>query len=259
MSSFYDNILKLLSNFNLVKEALRKYGLTEKEIETYLACLKSGSASAYRLSELTNIRRSTIYEVLASLGKKGLIGAVHKKNKYYFTAAKPDVLINLLRDKEKAISEVLPLLTRISGTVIEKPKVEVFEGVSGIKSSAEDMLNYQKIIVYGASRLADSLLGTYNANFARRRVEKHIQLQAVIEEDVPSHMLTKEVRRYTDIRTLHTFKNHNSVYFIFGKKVMIMTFKDELIAIRITSQLLVESQTKIFQLLWEKGKPVRRK
>ena len=52
---------------------LKQYGLSEKEIQIYLACLKKGSATTNDLSSLTGIRRSTVYEVIESLKKKSLM------------------------------------------------------------------------------------------------------------------------------------------------------------------------------------------
>ena len=79
-----------------MREQLRKYGFSEKEIEIYLACLKLGDSTANRLSEITGIRRSTIYEVIESLKKRGIITSFRKNNKYYFSSIKPNSLINLL-------------------------------------------------------------------------------------------------------------------------------------------------------------------
>ncbi|MCK5026031.1 MAG: hypothetical protein KAS15_05535 [Nanoarchaeota archaeon] len=239
-----------------MKEELRRYGLSEKEIGVYLSLLKLGNATTNRISEITDIRRSTVYEVLESLKKKGLVGGFQKHKKQYFNAAKPSVLIDLLHDKENMIKTILPDMNKLSQLICEKPRVEVFAGISGIKTASEDMLNYKEILIYGATTLADNLLGHYNANFAERRTKKKIMLKAVIAKDVPDHMLKTNVRRYTKIRTLQFFKGHNSVYFIYGSKVMIMTLGEELMIMRVTSSLLVESQRIIFNFLWDLGKEI---
>ncbi|HLC90160.1 MAG TPA: helix-turn-helix domain-containing protein [Candidatus Nanoarchaeia archaeon] len=236
-----------------MKDALRKYGLSEKEIGLYLACLKTGSTTANRLSELTNIRRSTVYEVIDSLKHKGLISSFIKNKRFYFSAAKPSILLDLLKDKEKLIRNILPELNQLSFSLVERPKVEVFEGLLGLKTASEDMLDSKEILVYGASHLADKILGPYTTNFSKRRVGKKIKLKAIIEEDIPDHMKEKEVAKYTSIKTSKIFKNHTSVYFIYSGKVLIITFKEELMALRITSPLLVESQKILFDYLWNDG------
>jgi len=237
-----------------MKEALRQYGLSEKEIDIYLTCLKSGHVTANRISDLSGIRRSTVYEVLESLKKKGLISSFKKEKKYYFSAANPQTLISLLKEREKSIAEILPDLKKIMTSVHEKPKIELFEGLRGIKGAVEDMLNHNEIKGYGASIVADKVFGSFTANFAMKRVENKVMLKGVLEKNIPSHMLEKDVRKYTQMRTLELFKDHNSAYFIYSDKVIIITLGEELVAMRITNPLFVESQLKIFTFLWDNAK-----
>ncbi|MBS3158284.1 hypothetical protein J4206_03275, partial [Candidatus Woesearchaeota archaeon] len=53
-----------------VEEQLREYGLSDKEAKVYLACLKAGVCTANKISILTDLRRSTTYDVLESLKSK---------------------------------------------------------------------------------------------------------------------------------------------------------------------------------------------
>lgn len=255
LSSFFDEIFKYDNLLETaMKEELRKYGLSEKEIDIYLSSLKAGEATANRLSELSGIRRSTVYEVIESLKKKGLIKSFSKEKKFYFIAAKPNTFIDILQEKERIIQNILPQLQEIEESVAEKPKTEVFEGITGVKNAANDMLNYPEILVYGASNIGDQVLGSYTANFAKKRVEKKIMMRAIIEKKLPKHMMEKDVARYTKIKTQSFLKNHNSVYFIYGSKVLIITLGEELMAVLVTSPSLVESQKKIFEFLWSTAK-----
>jgi HTH-type transcriptional regulator, sugar sensing transcriptional regulator len=239
-----------------MKEELKSYGLSDKEVNIYLTALKSSSSTANRLSELSGIRRSTVYEILESLKKKGLVSSFMREKKYYFSAAAPETLIKLLKEKEKTIQTILPELKKLIDSIHERPGVELFEGTLGIKGAVEDMLNYKEIHGYGASVVADRVFGSFTANFAKKRVENKVMLKGVMEKNIPSHMLEKDVKKFTQIRTLDTLKDHNSVYFIYGHKIIIITLGQELVAMRITSPLLVESQEKIFNFLWRSAKKV---
>jgi len=50
-----------------LKRALKKFGLTDPEIKIYLACLKHESVSPFQLSKITNITRTTVYDILMEL------------------------------------------------------------------------------------------------------------------------------------------------------------------------------------------------
>lgn len=237
-----------------MNEELRSYGLSEKEINIYLTCLKLGDSTTNRLSELSSIRRSTVYEVLESLKKKGLITSFRKEKKSYFTAIRPAGLLNLLKEKERQIQAILPELNQISSSIKEKPKVEMFEGSIGIKNALQEMLNYKEIFVYGASVVGDQVLGSYTANFAKKRVEKKVRMKAILEKNVPKHMIEKDVAAITEIRILPFLKNHNNVYFLYGNKMAVVTLDQELTALRITNNVLVESQKKLFSFMWNNAK-----
>jgi sugar-specific transcriptional regulator TrmB len=238
-----------------MKKELISYGLSEKEAEIYLANLKSGSSTANRLAEITNIRRSTVYEVLESLKKKGLVSVVTKDKKYHFQAVKPSSLIDLLRDKERMIKEILPSLNKLTESSLQKSNVELFEGSISIKEAVLDMLNSKEILVYGGSTVGDELFGTFTANFSKKRVANKVKMKAIVGKTVSKHMLQKDVKDLTDIRKNNLFENHKSVYFIYGDNLLIVSLGYELSAVRIQNNpVLVESQRQIFDLLWKTAK-----
>jgi len=239
-----------------MEEELKQYGLSEKEIKIYIANLKSGNSTANRLSELTGIRRSTVYEVIESLKKKGITSSYKKDKKLFFSAERPEKLIERLKEREESIKKILPDLKLLIESVPEKPTVQLFEGLTGMKNSVEDMLDSKEILVYGATKTGDPIFGHYIPNFAKKRIENKIIMKAVVEPDVPEHMTEKDVKKFTQIKTLNFLKGHNSVYFIYKDKLLIMTLGQELIAISIKSKLLVESQKQIFYFLWKIGKTI---
>ena len=237
-----------------MKESLKKYGLSDKEIEIYLAGLKGGDATANKLSEITGIRRSTVYEVIESLKKKGLVTSFRKNNKYYFNSVMPNYLIKILKEKERLIREILPSLNKLTQYSYDKPKVELFEGITSVKSAILDMLNYKEILSYGASKKGDEIFDSFIENFARKRVKKRITLKGVLEEKFSEHMKDPNIKKYTNIRTSKSLNHHNSVYFIYKEIVLIINLEPELVAIRINSKLLVNSQKIIFDILWNASK-----
>lgn len=237
-----------------MEEELRQYGLSEKEVQIYIANLKAGDSTANRLSELTGIRRSTVYEVIESLKKKGIMTSYSKDKKLFFSPAKPETLILRLKEKEESIKRILPELNFLLNSTSEKPEVQLFEGVTGIKNAVDDMLNTNEILMYGATNEGDPIFGSYIPNFAKKRLEHKIKMRAIIEPDVPTHMTEKKIKKYTEIRTLKFLKSHKTAYFIYDDKIIIVTLGQELRAIRLKSPVFVESQKIIFEYLWNVAK-----
>ncbi len=238
-----------------MKQNLIEYGLSDKEAEVYLACLKTGETTANRISELTNIRRSTVYEVLENLKKKGLASSLIKNKKYYFRAVKPSALIDLLKDKERIVREILPELNNITESVSKKQKIELFEGTLAIKEAILEMLNYKEILVYGGSTIGDELFGTFTSNFAKKRVEKKVKMRAIIGKSTPEHMTEKDISKITEIKANVLFENHKSTYFIYGHNFLIVSLGEELSAIRIQNNPpIIDSQKQLFEDLWKSSK-----
>lgn len=237
-----------------MEQELKEYGLSSKEIKVYLSCLKAGSSTANRISEGTGIRRSTVYEVIEALKKRGLIKSFKKEKKFYFESVKPKVLIYLLKEKEKLIQRILPDLNSLTKTLIEKPQISLYEGKIGVKTTINEMLNSKKILVYGASKEGDKLFDTFPANFAQKRADKKIMLKAIIEKNPPKHMLDKKVKKFTQIKFLESFNNHEAAYFIYNDVLLIVILREELVAIKIESPLLVQSQKILFEELWQIAK-----
>src|SRR3989338_11613851 len=106
-----------------VEFILREYGLSHKEINVYLSLLQTGISSVNRISNKSQIQRTTTYDVLKSLKEKGLVSFVTKNKKTFFEAVHPSKLISILREKQNKINKILPYLIKIKETTVEKPKV----------------------------------------------------------------------------------------------------------------------------------------
>ena len=106
--------------------ALQDFGLTEKQVNLYLALLKSGESTASDLAKATNTNRSFTYDRLKKLTELGLVSYVIKDNKKYFIPAKPSQLLAILKEREAKIKSILPQLESISIDAKDKPIVEIY-------------------------------------------------------------------------------------------------------------------------------------
>ena len=62
-----------------IENVLKAYGLNEKQIKVYLACLELGSASVQKISQKSGLIRTTVYEVLETLKQRGFTSSFLKK------------------------------------------------------------------------------------------------------------------------------------------------------------------------------------
>ena len=117
-----------------INEALRAFGLSDKEIRIYLAALELGTAKANQIAEKSFSERTYTYQILRELQVKGLVSTIIKSGIKYFEVASPDNILSLLKEKEEKINLVLPQLNAMYKIYNQKPKIQVFEGRQGIKT-----------------------------------------------------------------------------------------------------------------------------
>ena len=171
---------------------LKDLGLSENEIKVYIAGLKLGLANVSTYAEESGLPRTTTYDVLKSLKEKGIASYVIKSGIRYFSVASPKELLEKLKEKERALKEILPELEALQKIVIEKPKVEFYQGVEGIKTAAHDLIKQPKIIIYAfVSEKSLQFLPVFHLQFRRRRKEKKIFVKVLTERTA----LTEEMAR----------------------------------------------------------------
>ncbi len=239
-----------------MEEQLREYGLSEKEAKVYLACLKSGSCTANKISSLTNLRRSTTYDILESLKSQGLISSFIKDKKYYFQSAEPSELLSVLHAKEKKLKLILPQLEKLKKTFTEKPKVQLFEGIKGVTALLEELYKEKELFIYGSAIKVHEALKHIPESFALKRVEQKIVLRAVFERSEYADFRIKDpnIKKFTEMRFLESMKELPTVTLIAGNQIGILTLEKEIVGIHITNKEVSTTHKKLFENFWKQGK-----
>jgi len=132
----------------MVKDSLREFGLSEKEIKVYLALIELGQKRASAIAQRAGTNRSTTYIVLDELMKRGLVGVAEKNGVKLYNSAPPEQLVAYLKDMAKKYErfahiakKIAPQLKTTQKVVIAEPKVQLYEGVEGIRTVYEDTLS----------------------------------------------------------------------------------------------------------------------
>ena len=88
-------------------QVLESLGFSPKEIYIYTALLELETATATDLAKKTEINRTSCYDILSVLIKRGLVSKIVKKKKIYFHITDPRKLLNYLdREKEEAYNKI---------------------------------------------------------------------------------------------------------------------------------------------------------
>ncbi len=241
-------------------QELVSYGLSDNEARVYLASLKCGSCKAQQIAREAKLLRTTTYEVLKTLGEKGLISSVIKSGVKYFEAANPKKLVQILEEKKNNIRSLVLELERVRETVKEKPSIQVYQGKEGLKTILDDVINIRprEILTISSARILE-VLEFYFPNWIRRRVKGKIYAR-VLQEQVKEleEMKLKDKITLREIRFLpknFLIKTHTQIYA--GKVAILTLSEEELFGVIIENKDIYETNKSHFEVLWKQAKPAR--
>ena len=163
-------------------EILEQMGLEKREAQTYVALVGLGSSLASTIARKTKINRSLTYEILEELIRKGFVSYVIRENRKYFSATKPTKLMDLLKERERRLREVIPQLVALQGIALRpgEERVEIYKGKEGLKTILEDILKAkQDFLNLGYTCVPSRILKHWYFHWDNRRVKSGIKRTAL--------------------------------------------------------------------------------
>ena len=115
-----------------ISSILSEYGLNEKEIKIYNLLVGEKELTAYKIAKNSGIHRSTTYDLLDQLIKKGFVTSLIKEGKKYYFANDIKKVISSLKEKEAMLESILPEIIKLKEKT--EYKVELLEGVESVRS-----------------------------------------------------------------------------------------------------------------------------
>lgn len=240
------------------EEALRKFGLSDREIRVYLALLEFNEALASKISEKTNIPRTLVYDILENLLSRGIVSYVIKSNKKYFSATHPNNLINVLRnqqyEREQLIKQALPELLKLKNEKLgEKVKIEVYEGKEGIKTVFNDVLRTGKeFLCFGSTGISPQIIPYDLTRFHKERIKRKINWKVIYNDDELGRIRGKEVSKWEYSHVKYMKKTSPTTTYCYDDKVSIVLWmKERLLALIIEDKIIAKSFKEFFNILWK--------
>jgi len=248
-------------------QLLEQFGLSENEAKVYLACLEAGSAYVSRIASRAGINRTTAYDILEYLVKKGLVSYVGAKKDKQFAPEKPDALIGYLNSRkqnyEKKIESarnILPELQGIYNVMPQKPKVKFYSGIEGIKTIYLDSLNSKGEILSWLN-LENIKLNpeSYFINeYPAERAARDIKIKAIVADCKLARERAKDNKKQNrEMRIIPKDQmNIMPECYIYDNKVAFMSHKERF-GVMIESKDIAEAQRKLYMLAWERAGKIK--
>ena len=245
-----------MKNNDKLIENLKELGLQEIEAKIYLASLSLGPTTILKLSKHSEVKRTTVYEVVDALEKKGLMKKEIHGLKTLYSPESPERLEYTLEAKKILLSHVLPELEgkyHLGGT---EGSIKYYEGLKSIKNIYDDLLKDLKPhdFYYAISNVTE-WQGQDEDFFMKNHVEKRAKMginTKLIFTDSPLAQKRKQTERNFDEKVKIVPKNTNIHLdlVITPYKLVMFQLYSPLVALVIENKSMITAQKEIFDLLW---------
>lgn len=245
----------------MFEKYLEEIGLSEKEAQIYLALLQVDSDSIQDIAKKTDINRTTVYPVLESLAKKGLVGEIQDGKKTLYQAAPPERLETfverqrvVLEEHAARLKDVIPQIKSIQREAGERPVIKMFDGREGAISAYEEFYSFSNTeekegyFILNDDLLSEVFTEKEKGKFREIRKNKHIKASIVYNKRdgegtfdtiFKSKHLSNEYYISTDIA-------------IVDDKIIISTLGDHISSMLIQSKDLSSTLTNIIKYIISK-------
>jgi sugar-specific transcriptional regulator TrmB len=245
------------------KDALLQFGLTKKEIATYIVLLQKGACSVQAISKYTGINRVSTYAAIEILKKRNLIIESKTGKRTLFLAEDPESLKEILDQKKQELKKaelsfqnvILPNLKNLNREPVFRPKISFYEGVAGVsKTYDEYILNSKSKYLIGCGSYDSAVKATSwkDEKWFFNQIKKKKLIYKAILEDTPLNRdfadLGKGVMhvKYLPVGTKVTADIH-----AFGSFVSLTSY-DTLVTTIIEEESIAESIRIYLEFMWDR-------
>lgn len=251
-----------LNMLSKTKKVLLDIGLHEKEADVLAALFQCESAKVSDLVKNTSLNRTTIYVILKSLIKRGLVTSFVKYGISEFQAVDPNLLPNyierqksILDQKKIEIENILPQLNIVRDNLDVVPRISFFEGAEGVKQAYEDTLDNNKNKIIYVFSGPDIVFKEMGEDYINYYVNKRARLGIKSFQIAPDTSWGKYIKK-NDEKFLRLTKlipsqfAFNTEMVIYDGKLGIFTFtKNKLMAVIIEDNSIADTMTALFKYI----------
>ena len=237
--------------------SLIEFGLQENEAQVYLASLSLGATTILRLSKHSGVKRTTVYEIVDSLEKKGLMKKEVHGLKTLYSPEHPERLENTLESKRALLSRVLPMLEgkyHLKGT---ESSIKYYEGFTAIRNVYDDILKDLKphdfyYAVSNTTEWQDIGDDYFMKNHVEKRVNMGLTIHLLFVDSEVAQKRKQFERNYNEeIRMLPPDANIHVDMVITAHKLVIFQLHEPMVALVVENQSMITVQKELFELLWK--------
>ncbi len=241
---------------NKLTQALKAYGLNEKQAKLYLACLGFELITIQNLAKKSGIKRTTIYSLLEELEAIGLINIVKQKKRTYIKAEAPEILLEDINQKRDRFIKNLPYFREIKKEPAPNPKFIFYRGVEGFKNFWRDLLNSGEkewLISTSGKEFLSFVSESYIVNriIKEKKKRKIKSRQIITDSRYAREIVEKDKDENRESRIVSRNFPLPAIEIIYGNKVAIISSSFENLLVVIDSEEVAKTHRSYFEMIWQ--------
>jgi sugar-specific transcriptional regulator TrmB len=242
-------------------ETLKKFGLDERSARLYLSLLELGEASILKLAKKSGVERTVIYYLLKDLRRFGLVDELYDShNRLRLRAASPKKLAEYENNRHQQIKAALPELEALYHDQPEKPRIRIFEGLSGVDELYDDVIatlsslpeDKREMLTYTSVDRLVTLPIRNQEPFRQQRRDKKIKVRVIANNSPLARDFVE--RDQTELRESRLLPaNHDEIkatFVVYANKVAQYNLSGEIYVMSVENKELADTQRIIFELAW---------
>ncbi len=243
---------------NLEKK-FEEIGLTEKQAKVYLALLKLGRGTAYKVAKIAGVKTPTTYLMLDELLQKGLALKIPHSKSQIFIAKMPDEYLAEQKGKLSSFENILPQL-RSLGSQKDETKTITFEGYDGILDALnykfDDVRNKTLYAFYSHSPSIEKRIIDMYLEWNKKAFNNGFRYKILAPDTKESEFFIKlhkeKYKGNTKLIPTELWSPETSMEIVEGEFVRIISSKD-LQATIIDNKRVAKAMKQIFDMVWNSG------
>lgn len=252
-------------------QQMEPLGITDEESRIYEHLLRTGTQTVSETARALRYPRPSMYGVVARLASRGIIIESFKNNVKYISAAHPEKVLGLLKQKiqetTQAYTDFEHLIPTLSPTTAHTPQFQYYHGTEGLQFVLNDMLLKRDIATeafWPIQSMIDLLSAKFFKHLNQERIQRNIHTRAIWPQsqiiDTEKHPYLGSGEKFLrEIRIAPQQVDFTMGYWIYGDRVAFLSSNAEAYGFIVESPELTTMLRTQFDLVWNLSKPIKEK
>jgi sugar-specific transcriptional regulator TrmB len=234
---------------------LEKLNYSSNESKIYLTLLNLGPSLAGKVSKEAQLDRSSTYNALNALIKRGVVSTLHENKRTIFVPENPTKILDYYKEKEEIAKQLIPALEKQFSFQKKESAVKLYQGYKGVKTVFQDILaSCDKGSTYyymGGEGMFGQKMPYYAPMFVKLKEEKNITSKSLIREGRIIKEKTHNLRK-----TIPSEVVSPANISVYKDKVAIIIWDDTPKGIIIENADVSKTLESYFKFMWEHAKKI---